>query len=111
MTFLFLNSDKMGQGDDELGIKLMITFLRELANSDVQIDAIGCVNSAVNLTTKGSSVLEYLRQMEDDGARISTCKTCLDFFEKMNDLAIGEVGTMDQTVQTMANADKVIQPN
>lgn len=101
----------MGEGDKELGKKLMISFLRELAESSVQIDVIGCVNSAIHLTTKGSEALDYLKQLQEDGTRISSCKTCLEYYNKLDDLVIGEVGAMDKTVQIMAMADKVIRPN
>lgn len=111
MTFLYLNSDKMGHGDPELGKKLMKIFLSELAKSNVKINLVGCVNSGINLTTKGSEVLSSLQELEKKGARIATCGTCLDFHNKRDDLLIGEVGSMDQTVQVMSMADKVIRPN
>jgi selenium metabolism protein YedF len=111
MTFLYLNSDKMGQGESELGKKLMVTFLHELAKSDIMIDVIGCVNSGINLTTEGSEAITSLRELEQKGARISTCGTCLDFYNKRKDLLIGEIGSMDQTVLIMSKADRVIKPN
>jgi selenium metabolism protein YedF len=111
MIFLYLNSDKMGQGEPELGKKLMVTFLRELANSDIKIDVIGCVNSGINLTTEGSEAITSLRDLEQKGARIATCATCLDFHNKREDLLIGEIGSMDQTVLIMSKADRVIKPN
>ncbi len=111
MTFLYLNSDKMGQGDPSLGKKLLGIFLDELTNSDIKIDLIGCVNSGINLTTKGSEVLSSFRELERKGAKIATCGTCLDFHNKREDLLIGKIGSMDQTVRIMAKADKVIRPN
>jgi selenium metabolism protein YedF len=111
MIFLYLNSDKMGQGEPELGKKLMVSFLRELANSDVVIDVIGCVNSGIHLTTEGSEVMTSLKELEQKGARIATCGTCLDFYNKREDLLIGEIGSMDQTVLIMSKADRVIKPN
>jgi selenium metabolism protein YedF len=111
MTFLYLNSDKMGVGDEELGKKLMRIFLSELAKSSVRIDVIGCVNSGINLTTSGSEVLESLKNLQERGARIATCGTCLDYHGRREELQIGEVGTMEMTVQIMAQADKVIRPN
>ena len=110
MTFLYLNADKMGHGDPELGKKLLISFLSELAKSDIKIDLIGCVNSGINLTTKGSEVLPSLQILEKKGARIATCGTCLDFHNMRDQLAIGEIGNMAQTVQVMALADKIIRP-
>ena len=111
MIFLYLNSDKMGEGEPELGKKLMVSFLCELAKSDIEIDVIGCVNSGINLTTEGSEAITSLRDLEQKGARIATCGTCLDFHNKREDLLIGEIGSMDQTVLIMSKADRVIKPN
>ncbi len=111
MTVLYLNSDKLGQGPEELGKKLMKLFLKELSEADVQIDLIGCVNSGINLTTEGSDVIDILRKLQEKGARIATCGTCLDYHNKRDKLLIGEVGSMKQTVQIMATADRIIRPN
>mgnify|MGYP006293297571 CR=1 FL=1 len=111
MTFLYLNSDKMGHGDPELGNKLMNIFLSTLAQSDVTIDVIGCVNSGINLTTEGSDVIDSLRALEKRGAKIATCGTCLDYHGKRDQLLIGQIGTMEDTVAIMSQATKVIRPN
>ena len=101
----------MGQGNPELGRELMFIFLNELSRSNIKIDLIGCVNSGINLTTKGSEVLDVLKELEKKGAKISTCGTCLDFHGKRDELQIGEVGSMKKTVEALAKADKVIKPN
>jgi selenium metabolism protein YedF len=110
MTLLYLNSDQMGNGDPALGKKLLKIFLEKLAASDVQVDLVGCVNSGVYLTSEGSEVLESLKRMAEKGARIATCGTCLDHLQLREKLQIGEVGTMDMTVQVMAAADRIIRP-
>lgn len=111
MNFLYLNSDKMGEGDPELGRKLLVIFLEKLAASDVQVDVIGCVNNGIFLTTTPDGpALESLRRLEARGARIATCGTCLDHHNRHDLLQIGEVGGMDGTVQLMATADRVIRP-
>jgi len=110
MTFLYLNSNAMGSGDVELGKKLLKIFLEKLAASDIQVDLVGCVNSAIWLTSAGSEVLDSLKQLMDKGARIATCGTCLDHYQLRDQLQIGEIGSMDQTVQIMARADKIIRP-
>ncbi|MCA9735955.1 MAG: sulfurtransferase-like selenium metabolism protein YedF [Deferribacteres bacterium] len=111
MTFLYLNSDKMGEGDPQLGKKLMRSFLSELEKSGKQVDAIGCVNSGIHLTTEGSEVIEILQKFEAKGTRIATCGTCLDHYKKRDKLLLGVIGTMDGTVEIMFTADKVIRPN
>jgi len=110
MTLLYLNSDQMGSGDAELGRKLMRLFLAKLAASATPVDLIGCVNSGVRLTTAGSEVIEHLEALQARGARIATCGTCLEHFGFEDKLLIGEVGTMEQSVQAMAMADRVIRP-
>ncbi len=109
MTFLYLNSDQMGSGDPVLGRKLLKIFLEKLAASDVQVDLVGCVNSGVYLTSEGSEVLGSLKKLAEKGARIATCGTCLDHLHLKEKLQIGEIGTMDQTVQVMTAADKIIR--
>lgn len=110
MTFLYLTSDRMGEGDAELGRKLMKSFLFNLSATDAGIDAIGCVNSGVLLTTEGSEVIDSLRKLEEKGARIVSCGTCLDHLGLNEKLLIGGVGTMEQAVQTLTSAEKVIRP-
>ncbi len=111
MTLLYLNSDSMGTGpDEELSKKLLIIFLEKLVLSDVKIDLIGCVNSAVFLTTREGAGLELLKKMEQKGSRIASCKTCLEHYNLMDSLKIGEMGTMDMTIMVMSTADKVITP-
>ncbi len=110
MTFLYLNSDEMGRGEPALGKKLLKSFLTELAKSDIQIDFVGCVHSAINLTTEGSEVLESLKALEERRATIASCGTCLDHYGLRDKVIIGQIGSMDATVTMMADADRVIKP-
>ncbi len=110
MTFLYLNSNTMGSGEPELGKKLLKAFLKKLAESDHKIDFIGCVNSGIQLTIEGSEVFDSLKLLESKGAKIATCGTCLDYHEVRDDLLIGSVGNMEDTVNIMLTADKVIKP-
>jgi selenium metabolism protein YedF len=111
LTFLYLNSDKMGDGNKDLGRKLLKSFLSKLADSATMIDLIGCVNSGVYLTTEGSEVIDILKKFEAKGVRIASCGTCLDHLDLTDKLLIGEIGNMESTVQIMTTADKIIQPN
>lgn len=111
MTFLYLNSDKMGEGDTKLGRKLLIAFLKKLAESNTHIDVVGCVNSGIYLTTEGSKVIDSLQKLEAKGTKIATCGTCLEYFGLKDKLLIGEIGTMDGTVEIMLIADRIIRPN
>lgn len=110
MNFLYLNSDRMGQGDDALGRRLLLAFLRELAASEVRVDVVGCVNDGVRLTTRGSAALPHLAALAARGARVATCGTCLDHHKIRDALALGDVGDMAGTVTLLGTADRVIRP-
>lgn len=110
MTLLYLNADTMGRGDEALGRKLLVAFLKELAASEHKVDLIGCVNGAVRLTTEEGPALEALQALAAGGARIASCGTCLDHFDLRENLRIGEVGKMSDTVALMATAERVIRP-
>ena len=110
MNFLYLNSETMGSGDDDLGQLLLKNFLRKIVDGDHQVDAVACTNSAVRLCCEGSPVLALMEALQRKGAQIACCRTCLDHFELRDSLRVGEVGTMDQCVATMMSADRVIRP-
>lgn len=110
MTLLYLNSDRIGNGDEKLGRILLESFLEKLAKADIKIDHVVCLNSAIELTTEGSHVRDILEKLEERGANIATCGTCLDYYKRRDKLLIGQIGTMDQTVKMMLEADKIIQP-
>jgi hypothetical protein len=111
MTFLYLNSDRMGSGpDDELGQRLLVLFLRKLAESEVPVDLVGCANGAVLLTAREGPALNILKLFKARGARIAICSTCLDHLGLRDSLLVGEPGNMDSMVQMMATADRVISP-
>ncbi len=108
MNFLYLTSDKIGDGDPEFGRLLLRKFLEALAESNTRIDFIGCINSAVLLTSEGSEVLDSLKKLEAKGAQIGSCGTCLDYYGKK--LVIGERGNMQMAVALLTQADRTIRP-
>lgn len=111
MTFLYLNSDRMGSGpDEELGQRLLVLFLRKLSESGERIDMVGCSNGAVLLTTREGPALAILKTLKARGARIATCSTCLDHLGLAGSLLVGEPGNMDGMVHLMTTADRVISP-
>jgi intracellular sulfur oxidation DsrE/DsrF family protein len=110
MNLLYLNSDKMGEGDQELGAKLMISYLTKLISNSVKIDAVFCANSAAYLSTTNTAAIELLKTMEANGAVVSTCGTCLEFFELKDSLKVGEIGSMDLLMTLKQQAQKIYQP-
>ncbi|WP_031484030.1 sulfurtransferase-like selenium metabolism protein YedF [Maridesulfovibrio frigidus] len=108
-TLIFLNSDCLGSGDDELGAKLMFNFVSTLPELGDSLWRIIMVNGAVKLATDGHPCLEKLKEMEAAGVSILVCGTCLDHFNLLEKKGVGETTNMLDVVTSMQLATKVIK--
>ena len=88
-------------------INYISLFLEKIYNT-IDIDAIVCVNSAVYLTS--SNAVEIFKKFDAKGVAVSSCGTCLDFYNIREKLQVGNVGSMDLLVNLMNQAEKVIRP-
>ena len=101
-------TDRIGFGDDTLGLKLMANFLRTLKEMGDELWRLVFVNNGVKLTIEGSEVLEDLKAYEAAGLNILVCGTCLDHFNLLARKQVGETTNMLDIVTAMQLADKVI---
>jgi len=105
---LALDSETLGRGDDRLGAILMEKFLRTVAFLDEVPEEVLCYNTGVKLAAQGSPAVPLLQAMEQKGADIVCCGTCVEYFSLKDRLAVGRVGGMQGIVEALARADKVI---
>lgn len=101
-------TDRIGFGDDVLGVKLMVSFLRTLKEMGPELWRLVFVNNGVKLTIDGSEVLEELLAFEKEGLTILVCGTCLDHFDLLARKQVGVTTNMLDIVTAMQLADKVI---
>lgn len=101
-------TDRMGQGDDELGKKLMINFIKTLKEMGPELWRLVFVNNGVKLTIEGADTLEDIQALEGEGLQILVCGTCLDHFNLLEKKQVGETTNMLDIVTAMQLADKVI---
>lgn len=101
-------TDRMGFGDDELGLKLMVSFLRTLKEMGPDLWRLVFVNNGVKLTVDGSEVLEDLKAYEKAGLKILVCGTCLNHFKLLDRKQVGETTNMLDIVTAAQLADKMI---
>ncbi len=106
-TIVF-NHQGMGQADPELTKKLAVSYLNMLDLDDRLPQTICFYAEGVKLAVKGSPVLEELQSLADKGVKLIVCTTCLNFFELLADLAVGEAGGMKDIVEAQWVAEKVI---
>ena len=101
-------NDCMGHGDDELGSKLMVSFLKTLKEMGDELWRLVFVNNGVKLTTGDAEVLPVLKEYEEQGLQILVCGTCLTHFNLLDEKQVGETTNMLDIVTAMQLADKVI---
>jgi selenium metabolism protein YedF len=105
---VMLATDRMGYGDDALGLKLMISYIKTLKEMGPELWRLVFVNNGVKLTIEGSEVLPVLKEYENQGLNILVCGTCLTHFDLLDQKQVGETTNMLDIVTAMQLADKVI---
>jgi len=108
-TVVVFPYDKMGRGDDELGMLLMRAFLHTLGEVSPRSDVMIFFNAGVKLVTEESEVLDDLHSLEKQGMGILVCGTCLDYFGLKDNLKVGVVSNMYDIAETMLSAGRVIR--
>ena len=104
---VFIVTDKIGRGNDELGAALMKNFLYSLARNEQAPKAVMFMNEGVRLACNGSASLDDLKLLVENGVAVKVCGTCLDFLGLKDELAVGEVGAMPASVEALI-ADDVL---
>jgi selenium metabolism protein YedF len=107
-VMVMITTDRIGFGDDELGKKLMTSFLKTCGEMGQELWRLVFINNGVKLTVSGSSVLPELAALEKEGITILVCGTCLTHFDLMDQKRVGQTTNMLDIVTAMQLADKVI---
>ena len=105
---VMVGSDRMGHGDDALGLKLMVSFLKTVKEMGDELWRLVFVNNGVKMTTSDSEVLPVLEELEQSGVYILVCGTCLTHFNLLEKKMVGETTNMLDIVTAMQLADKVV---
>ena len=105
---VLMGSDTLGRGDDFLGSKLMGNFISTLKEMGPELWCVVLLNSGVKLAVGGSEVLPGLLALEQSGARLLVCGTCLTHFGLLEAKQVGETTNMLDIITSMQLADKVI---
>ena len=106
---VFIESDSIGRGSEELGKILMRSFLHTMAEAEYKPAKIILVNSGVKLTCEGSEVLEDLGLLSRQGTEVLSCGTCLDYFGLKTKLQVGRISNMYEILSSLAQAGKVLK--
>lgn len=105
---LLVKSSGLGEGEVDLGAKLIKSFFTVLLEAPQLPDRMIFINSGIFLTTEGSPVAGILAEFAERGTEIFSCGTCLDYYGRKNMVVVGEAGDMKGTVGSLLEYRKVI---
>ena len=105
---ILIATDRLGFGDDELGRKLLLSFIKTLKEMGDELWRLVLVNNGVKLSIENSPALVDLMAYEKEGLTILVCGTCLSHFDLLEAKRVGQTTNMLDIVTAMQMADKVI---
>jgi len=103
-------SDKMGDGDADLGHILIGNFIRAIKDLDVLPSKMVFYNKGVALGRSDSDIAGDLRVLEQMGVDLLFCATCVNHYSLQDKINTGRMSNMFEIAQTMASASNVIKP-
>jgi len=107
---VILRSERLGEGDLELGSRLMKEFLQALLACPEPPQALLCYHSAVLLALEDSPVQDAMRQLEARGCEILVCASSLAALAGSRQLAAGRSATLAELVERMCKARQTLWP-
>jgi selenium metabolism protein YedF len=105
-----ITSDKMGEGDVDLGQLLIINFIKALKDLDKLPQHIVFYNKGVILAVNDSPVVEHIIDLEKMGVEIHLCATCVNHYKLEKNIATGTLSNMYSIAEILASAGHVIRP-
>jgi len=86
----------LGSGDPQLGGLILANFLRLLGEREAKPEYIVLWNEGVRIAVEGSNWINHLKRLDEQGVKIVSCRTCVEYFGLEGQIAVGEIGTMMQ---------------
>ncbi|MBK7564488.1 MAG: DsrE family protein [Propionivibrio sp.] len=107
-TVLVLNHDDLGQADQPLRHKLIVSYFRTLLELEWFPKAVVFYVGGVKLVAEGTPCQKELAELSSTGVLLIACRTCLDYYGLQDNVVVGEIGDMLRVVEAQASASKVI---
>jgi selenium metabolism protein yedF len=103
---IFLNEEQCGSGS--IGKSLLAKFLGAALNLDEKPVKVICVNNAVHITTnRGHECFEAIKKLNEAGAEILSCGSCLEGYKLVDKLAIGEISNAYEIMDVLSKYEVI----
>ena len=103
---IFLNEEQCGSGP--IGKSLLAKFLGAALSLDEKPVKVICVNNAVHITTnRGHECFEAIKKLNEAGAEILSCGSCLEGYKLVDKLAIGEISNAYEIMDVLSKYEVI----
>jgi selenium metabolism protein YedF len=109
-TVISITSDRMGRGDDELGLILMKAFVHTLTEVSPAPDTVILYNSGVKLALIEEQSCADLNTLIGRGTEVLVCGTCANHFGIKEQIAAGTISNMYTITETLMKAGRIVCP-
>jgi sulfur relay (sulfurtransferase) complex TusBCD TusD component (DsrE family) len=86
----------------------MSNFLLTLASNHNPETTLFLLNSAVELAAEGSSCIDELETLAQNGCDVLLCTTCIEFYNLGSRIKIGTISNMKTLLGKINSAEKVV---
>jgi selenium metabolism protein YedF len=107
---IVISSDKMGDGDNDLGLLLMSNFIKAIKDLDKLPKKIVFYNKGVTLVTKKSPLIDHLTDLEKMGVELLLCATCVNHYSISDVISAGTLSNMYAIAEVMSSAGNIVRP-
>jgi sulfur relay (sulfurtransferase) complex TusBCD TusD component (DsrE family) len=107
-TVIVISRNGMGEADQVLQHRLIVTYLTLLDEHNILPGAICFYTEGVYLAMDSSPVLDVLQSLERKGVRLILCSTCVNYYNLTERIKVGIVGGMGDIIEAQRRASKVI---
>ena len=105
-----ITSDKMGEGDEELGHLLMSNFIKAIKDLDRLPQKMVFYNKGVMIVTNNSPLIDHLKDLEKMGVELLLCATCVNHYSLADSIGAGKLSNMYTIAEVMSSAGNIIKP-
>lgn len=105
---VLIRSDKMGEGEEEIGHIMMKKFINGLVGLDEKPEKLIFYGLGVKLVAKGSPVMDALLSLENMGVEIISCATCVNYYGLSDQIEVGRIGDMPELLKTLMEVKDTI---
>ena len=100
---VLVGSEGLGSPDAKLGRLLLGNFFRLLGDRESVPEYVILWNGGVKTATKDAETLSLLKKLEERGAKIVLCGTCVEYLGLEDEIAVGTTDGMVRILEILSS--------